>query len=267
MTRTAASLLLAAFLVGTTASVAAPAAPAGPAPATSSSAGLVAEHAWVRAVPPTSKTTAAYVTLKNTGTADVRVVSASSAAASTVELHTHLHEGGVMKMRKVDFIDVKANGETHLAPGGLHIMLIDVKKPLKLGELVTITLTLADKRTITLQAPVAEQAEPEHHAHGDKGSTVEAFHDVLAPLWHAPESDKRTADACAAAASMRTLSQRLVSEAAPAGATPGYAAATKALDASVVAFRQACAVKAGTSSAFSALHHAFHGVAETLHSK
>jgi copper(I)-binding protein len=262
MNRIASSLLLASLLVGSTAF--AEAAPT-KTPAVAAVASLGVEHPWVRAVPPTSKTTAAYVTLQNKSAADVRVVGAASDAATTVELHNHINDGGVMKMRKVDFIDVKANSETHLAPGGLHIMLIDVKKPLKLGDVVTITLTLADKSTVTLQAPVSEQANPEQHAHGAQGSTVEAFHDVLSPLWHAPESDKRTADVCAAAASMRTLSQRMTTEAAPAGAKQGYAAATKALDTSVVALQQACTAKAGVPTSFAALHHAFHGVAETLH--
>jgi len=70
------------------------------------------------------------------------------------ELHTHLHEGGVMKMRPVASIDVKAKGEALLQPGGLHVMLIDLKAPMKEGDIVPITLTLDDGSTKQVEAKV-----------------------------------------------------------------------------------------------------------------
>jgi copper(I)-binding protein len=85
-------------------------------------------------------TGAVYVTLTNAGAQADSLVSASSDAAQTVELHEAKNEGGVMKMRPVQAIPVPANGKTELKPGGYHIMLMGLKHDLKPGEKVAVTL-------------------------------------------------------------------------------------------------------------------------------
>lgn len=126
---------------------------------------------YVRLMPPGARTTAAFMVLKNGGDRDARLVAATSAAAKTVELHTHLNEGGVMKMRQVPGIDIKAKGETALKPGSFHIMLID-PVALKDGESVTLTLGFADGSSKPVAAvvrkPVAAQAAMDHSAHEHK---------------------------------------------------------------------------------------------------
>lgn len=127
---------------------------------------------YVRLMPPGARTTAAFMVLKNNGDQDARLVKAESAAAKTVELHTHLNEGGVMKMRQVPGIDIKAKGETALKPGGFHIMLIDPTAPLKDGDAVTLTLGFADgsnkKVDAIVKKPVSAQAAMDHSANGHK---------------------------------------------------------------------------------------------------
>ena len=109
---------------------------------------------YVRLAPPNAPATGAFMVLKNTGGKDVKVVKADSAASKVAELHTHLNEGGVMKMRQVPAIEIKAGGEAKLAPGGLHIMMIDMKTPLKEGDMVALTLTFDDGSSKKIEVPV-----------------------------------------------------------------------------------------------------------------
>ena len=100
---------------------------------------------------------AAYMTLKNSGTAD-KLVKAESDVAGTVELHTVEMVEGVMKMRPVEGgIDIPANGEQVLKPGGFHIMLIGLKQELKPGEKIALKLQFERAGTVDVQAEVRAQ--------------------------------------------------------------------------------------------------------------
>lgn len=108
---------------------------------------------YVRMMPPGAKSTAAFMVLKNAGDKDVRLAKAESTVAKKVELHTHINDGGMMKMRQVDGIDVKAKGETALRPGSYHIMLID-PSAMKEGDKVAITLGFEDGSSKKIEATV-----------------------------------------------------------------------------------------------------------------
>lgn len=120
---------------------------------------------YVRLVPHGQKQTAAYFTLRNGGRTGHALVKAASPAARAVELHTVVHEGGMMKMRPVPRIEVKAGGETRLQPGGLHVMLIGLTRPLQEGASVALTLTFEDGSTRQIAAPVRPVAAGMSHAH------------------------------------------------------------------------------------------------------
>lgn len=123
---------------------------------------------YVRLLPPGAQTTGAFMVIRNAGDKDVKLVKADNPASRVTELHTHLNEGGVMKMRPVAAIEVKAKGEALLQPGGLHIMLIDLKAPLKEGDVVPITLGFDDGSSKKLEAKVlraAPEAAMSHHHH------------------------------------------------------------------------------------------------------
>lgn len=123
------------------------------------------ENPYVRLAPPSAPTTGAFMVLRNNGDKDIRVLRADSPAAKLTELHTHLNEGGVMKMRPVPAIDIKAKGEAVLQPGGLHIMLIELKAPLKEGDVVPITLSFDDGSSKKVDAPVQKPMPMEHMHH------------------------------------------------------------------------------------------------------
>ena len=114
------------------------------------------EQPYVRAVPPGQPNSAAFMTLHNQGREGNALVGASSPAAEVVELHTHIIEEGMMKMRRVAQIELPARGAAVLKPGGLHIMLIGLKGPLTPGQTIPLTLKFADGSESTISAPVQE---------------------------------------------------------------------------------------------------------------
>jgi copper(I)-binding protein len=99
-------------------------------------------------------TGAVYVTLSNTGAQPDSLVSASSDAAQTVELHEVKNEGGVMKMRPVSTIPIPANGKTELKPGGYHIMLLGLTHDLKAGDRIPVTLKFERGGEVRVEASV-----------------------------------------------------------------------------------------------------------------
>lgn len=121
---------------------------------------LEIEEAYIRAVPPGQPNSAAFMTINNPFNQAFALTAASSPVAATVELHTHTHNNGVMEMRKIDKIDIPADGEVELKPGGLHIMLIGLKQELKVGEDAKLTLTFADGSTKEVTAEIKEVTPP-----------------------------------------------------------------------------------------------------------
>lgn len=115
---------------------------------------------YVRLAPPGAKATGAFMTLRNAGDKDTQLVSAASAAAKATELHNHINDGGVMRMRQVKEIALPAKGEAQLKPGSYHVMLIDMNAPLKEGDHVVLTLGFADGSSkevhATVKKPMAE---------------------------------------------------------------------------------------------------------------
>jgi len=134
-----------------------------------------ANDPYVRLVPPGQNVTGAFVVFKNADDKDHKVVKADNPASKATELHTHVNEGGMMKMRPVKDIEIKSKGEAALKPGGLHIMLIDLKQTLKEGDNVPITVTFEDGSSKKFDAPVrkiqaavpAPMPMDHEHMHGD----------------------------------------------------------------------------------------------------
>lgn len=110
--------------------------------------------AEAREPPPGADRTAAYFTLHNDSDRDCRLRSARSPAAGRVEIHRHRHEGGVMRMRPVDGLDLPPGETVVFEPGGLHLMLLELSAPLASGEQITIGLDFGECGTRTLTVPV-----------------------------------------------------------------------------------------------------------------
>lgn len=110
--------------------------------------------AFLRASPKVANAGAGFVTIKNTGATDDTLIGAEAAISKAVELHTHIKDGDVMRMRQVDSIAVPAGGGAELKPGADHIMFINLHKPLAEGETVAVTLVFAKAGKKVVEMPV-----------------------------------------------------------------------------------------------------------------
>ena len=146
--------------------------------------------AWSRALPPVSTNGAAYVTLTNSGHNADKLVGASAPIAQRAELHSHSMEGGVMKMRPVTSVELLPGKKVEFKPGGLHVMLIGLKQPLKQGAHFPLTLRFAHTPPVTVEVVVqaTDATGPEgmrqahasghgHEKHGMAGAKDEHAHD------------------------------------------------------------------------------------------
>jgi copper(I)-binding protein len=115
---------------------------------------VMVQNPWARAS--VGRNGAAFMTVANTGTSDDRLVAAKGNVARRVELHTHLMEGNVMKMRQVDAIPVPAGRSVTLKPGGLHVMMIGLEKKLVEGESFPLTLVFEKAGEITVTVPIGK---------------------------------------------------------------------------------------------------------------
>lgn len=112
------------------------------------------ERPWARASIGTSRPAAAYVTLVNSGSETARLVGIESPVAGRAEIHRTVKQGDVLRMEPVGDMAVPASGRVVLEPGGSHIMLMDLKRPLNKGETFPLTLRFADGDTVEIVVPV-----------------------------------------------------------------------------------------------------------------
>lgn len=122
--------------------------------------------AWVRALPPGQPATAAYLTVHNSGPEAVQIDAASSDRAGRVEMHDTEQVDGMSRMRQRSSVTVPAGGELHFAPGGLHLMLLELESMPREGESLRLCLHSGDASYCT-EAEVSRQAGggQGHHQH------------------------------------------------------------------------------------------------------
>lgn len=130
---------------------------------------VTVQDPWVRGTVAQQKGTGMFARI--TSAQPARLVSASSPAAGVVEIHEMLMQGDVMRMRAIPGLDLPAGKTVELKPGGLHIMLIDLKQPLEPGKTVPVTLVVetgGKRESIEVKVPVrtlAGQAAGGGHKH------------------------------------------------------------------------------------------------------
>lgn len=117
---------------------------------------LTIEQPWSRATAASARNGGAYLVVRNGGSAPDRLVAASTPIAARAELHTHIHDNGVMKMRHVPGIDAPAGGAAVLKPGGFHVMLMELKAPLAEGQHFPLTLTFEKAGSVTVEVAVGK---------------------------------------------------------------------------------------------------------------
>lgn len=139
---------------------------------TSALAQVTVTDPWVRATVPSQKSAGAYLAVQSA--ANARLVGVSTPVAGRAELHEMAMENNTMRMRQVDGIDLPAGTPVKLASGGYHVMFFDLKRQLKAGETVPLTLVVQDaakKRssvTVEVQVRPLTYSAPKpagHHGH------------------------------------------------------------------------------------------------------
>ena len=119
-------------------------------------AAVTATDAWVRGTVPAQKTTGAFFALQSSD--DAKLVGVSTPAAKSAEIHESSMGMGTMRMNAVESVALPAGKRVELKPGGFHVMLMDVAKPLHAGDKVPLTLTIVDstgkRSTVDVEAQV-----------------------------------------------------------------------------------------------------------------
>lgn len=128
---------------------------------------ITENSAWVRATPPGTSTTAIYMTMMNHSNTDISLLEVTSDISERLELHTHKHVDGMMKMQQVDSIAITASGQTELKPHAEHIMVFNLEKSLKPGDIVALELTFNNGKKQTLEVPVLKEAPDADKMHSN----------------------------------------------------------------------------------------------------
>ncbi len=120
---------------------------------------------WIKATIPGSNVSAAYLRIKSAKT--VKLVKAETAVANIAELHSMNMKDGVMEMKAESSFNVSAGKTIELKPGGMHIMLMQVAKPIKAGDKVPLKLTFdtGGGNSLVMNVEAIARAQSAHHAH------------------------------------------------------------------------------------------------------
>lgn len=113
---------------------------------------IMVTKVWTKAT--ITRNGAAYATIENHGDDMDRLVAVETDAAERAEIHTHLMEDGIMKMRKLKAIELHPGAPTVLKPGGHHLMLFGMKRKWKEGEMMPLTLVFEKAGRVEVQAHV-----------------------------------------------------------------------------------------------------------------
>jgi copper(I)-binding protein len=165
-------LAAAALLAGTAVLAGCNAAPEADAPAATETAAstIAVTDPWSRETAPGQNAGGAFMTIANTGSVADRLTGGSTPVAGRVEIHTMTMEGDVMRMRQLeDGLEIPAGGQVMLKPGSFHVMLMDLKQPLKAGDKVPLTLTFAGAGPLETELevrPTGAMPAMDHDAHG-----------------------------------------------------------------------------------------------------
>ena len=121
-------------------------------------AAVTVSDAWVRGTVPAQESTGAFLTLQSSD--DATLVSVSSSAAQSAELHATMQMNGIMQMHEVEGVPLPRGQRVELKPGGLHVMLMGLHGALKAGDSVPLTLTIRDAQGRSTRVEVRASVRP-----------------------------------------------------------------------------------------------------------
>lgn len=115
---------------------------------------ITIEQPWARASILKSRPGAAYLTIRNNGTAPDRLLRATSPRAETVMIHASEMSGGNMRMRGMPSVEIGAKASIAFEPGGMHLMIMGLQEPLRRGELLPMVLEFERAGPVSIEMPV-----------------------------------------------------------------------------------------------------------------
>ena len=118
---------------------------------------------FIRETIPGTNISSAYMTISNHSDKAVILVAASGDFSPRIEIHEHSMADGMMRMRQLESITIDANSSVKLQPYGLHLMLFDLKKPLKHNEFVDIVLHFSSQPELSIKLPIHSIKQKNHH--------------------------------------------------------------------------------------------------------
>lgn len=125
------------------------------------------ENAWIREAPPTAKVMAGYMIISNNSDDTVMLNSVTSEGFGRVEFHRTEMRDGMATMIPITHITIKPHGKITFEPGGLHLMLINPKKPIKADDTVTLNLKFSDELVIPIVVSTKKGHGMEDHSMHD----------------------------------------------------------------------------------------------------
>ena len=145
-----------------------------PAMADSGATELTVENAYIRGLPPGQKNTAAFFKVINNSDHDIVIRAGQSTAAKTLEIQSHEHRDGMMAMRMQSHVTVPAGESLDFAPGGLHLMLLDLSRLLVDGDELSFSLFLSregggQSQQLEITAPVISVLKMNHNRQQNHG--------------------------------------------------------------------------------------------------
>jgi len=121
---------------------------------------IIISDFWIAEPFGDQRQTALYLAIRNAGARDEQLTGATTPAAGFAHLHNTTNEDNVSRMHAMETVNIPAGGEVHLAPGGIHIMLVGLNAELAAaGERVLVTLQFAETGEVTFEVPVLNRAD------------------------------------------------------------------------------------------------------------
>ena len=126
---------------------------------------ITVDQPWARATPPGAKIGAGYMVIRNGGRSMDRLVGASTTVAQRVELHMTEADRDVARMRPVKAYEIVAGRRIELKPGGAHLMLVNLSRPLREGDKVPVTLKFEKAGEVQVEMDVRPLGASSHDQH------------------------------------------------------------------------------------------------------
>jgi len=132
---------------------------------------IAVEDAYIRETIPGTSISSAYMTIVNSSDKNIKLLGAVSNISKRIEIHEHTMTDGMMRMRQRPNIEIVAKSNVVLQPSGYHLMIFDLKQPLKQGQNATITLQFSNDASVEVKLPIksikqmkmSPQSNHQHH--------------------------------------------------------------------------------------------------------